>query len=259
MSGSLSSRRLLRGGVALLLPLLLALEGGLTAGDTSYFELASRDRLSTCELGSGRQLSGEDHRLTEASGRPGVQLDGNTSLSFTARDADDPMTGALTEVTLALWIHPDSVPLYPVYFERVTNGGRGNPGFFYFYSQTRRGHPQERETDLRFAMTAPDGERRLAVSTQRWKMGQGEWRHVACVLKDGVVSFYLDGQPLGDPVPFGETEVPMISKPVYLRSGLQFPGVLAGFLMTPHALDATVMAALHDTSSLPPETRQTLP
>ncbi len=240
-----------------LLTTLIALAGSAFAGETSLFPLESVGKDGACALGSGRTLSSGSATLNEAEGRRGLQLGGETPLSLAPRGGADPLGEALSELTISLAIHADDVAAYPVYFERFTKGGRGIPGFFYFYSQTRRGTAAERQTDLRFAFTGPDGERRLFVSPRRLTVRQGEWRHVACVVGGGKIAFYVDGEPLGDPLPF-EEPIPPLPKPWWFRAGGDFTGMVRQLVVAPLALEPEVISALHQNAPLPPEIQSRL-
>ncbi len=234
------------------------LAGTAFATETSLFPLESAGKGEPCALSSGRTLSTGAATLNEAEGRRGLQLGGETSLSLSPRNATDPLGEGLSELTISLAFHADDVAPYPVYFERMTKGGRGVPGFFYFYSQTRRGTPAERETDLRFAFTGPDGERRLFVSPRRLTVRQGEWRQVACVIGGGKIAFYVDGAPLGEPVAF-EEPIPPLPKPWWFRSGADFTGMFRQLLVAPRALEPEQISSLHQNASLSPELQAQLP
>lgn len=151
------------------------------------------------------------------------------------------------EFTVSLAVRAGPVSASPVFFERLSGGSSQKTGLMRFRSQGNSGDDHGRKGTLRFYVRDENGEMRTATSTVPWQQAEGVWHQVAFVFSAGSVTFYLDGERLGDPVDLGLARIPDVPDPTsYVRVGYGFKGSMDDLVILPgKALSEDQIRTLH--------------
>ncbi len=182
----------------------------------------------------------------EAAPRNGVaaveEEKGEVSILLTP---DDVLLGELEALTVSIFYKVDEAVSTPVYVKRIRNSS-GNVGYFSFINQNNSGDEAERRGTFRFGVTTEEGGKGVA-STESWALTPGKWNAVAAVFEKGVVSFYLNGDPVGRPQELGVAAIPaMEGGKGSLRTGGGYVGLLDDLVVLPNrALTPEEVRALH--------------
>lgn len=126
----------------------------------------------------------------------------------------------ITKMTVSLWLLPGDGTQPAFLLQRLNTGGVG--GFQFHYTSPG--------VLLFFVQRSDGGEGGAKVYSNRFPpLQQEEWVHVAMTYADGNVTFYLNGQSLGEaqPVPSGTTSIQDISdsRVAVLRSMVSSHGI----------------------------------
>lgn len=208
---------------------------------------------ATCELGSGGETATKSAAVrhehdAEREGGVCVTEDVERGGVF-VRDGMKG-TGAMAEpvkqMTVAMAFRSNPVSTSPVFMERIVASSSNTPGFFRFRAQRNGGDDHERRGTLRFGVTGPDGQGHTATSTISWSQLANAWNWVGMVYDQGRVTFYLNGEELGEPVEVPVQEIPGTEgRSYFVRSGYSFIGAFDDLVFLPQkALSSDEMRAL---------------
>lgn len=198
----------------------------------------------SCELDSGLLTSTKHESVTHGRDEnrpngPGVCITGDEGRGgVTVREGHGQklvMDEPLKSLTLAIAYRSNPVSASPVFVERMVRSSSSNPGFFRFRAQRNGGDDHERRGTLRFTATAGEGKGIAATSTIAWSEVADAWNWVGLVFNDGKVTFYLNGEVLGDEVETELKEIPGAEAAShFVRAGYGFIGAFDDLVILPN-------------------------
>lgn len=177
----------------------------------------------------------------------GASFDESKQGLLLSADSGDVLYEELSSLSIALRFRAEPVSRTPVFFQRLRNS-RTQPGFFAFYNQSNIENEGTMKGSFRFTATGADRVPKTVASSALWTLAPGEWYHVAVTFERGIVRFYLDGLPLGEPQEmYLETIPPLQSSAKSLRIGQGFTGAVDDVVVWPNRVlsDAEVQT-LHE-------------
>lgn len=229
---------------ALILLLLAVASPNLLASDPAGFDFEFGEFPGDGILDSGRRVEpkGEFVRtgadpLGERKGKVCLTEDASRGGVFVRPESKegDPLGGALSALTVCLSFEASPVSASSIFLERLVAGSSATPGFFRFGNQSNTGDDLQRTGTLRFYAFNEKGQPVVATSTEPWVQDEKVWHWVACVIEPGRVTFYLDGDRLGDPVEIDLQGIAAAGDQSYfLRAGYGFLGAFDDLLVVPN-------------------------
>lgn len=210
-------------------------------GQPVVFDFESGQLPASCILESGRvaqpkgdfvragadEVRGGGVFLTENAERGGVFI-------RSSRADADVLTESLPALTVCVAFRANPLSASPVFLERLAGGSSENAGFFRFRSQSNDGDDNERRGTLRFYTKGADGRAVSATSTVPWIQQANAWNWVGLVFDKGRVTFYLNGERLGDDISIPLEEIPTTDgNSYYLRGGYGFVGAFDDLAILP--------------------------
>lgn len=254
-------------GLLFFAPLLLA---PLIAGATPMaFTFETGEPPDACELGSNFLTAPKHESVTHAKDEnrpngPGVCITGDEPRGGVfireGREQKGVMDEPLKSLTLAVAFRSNPVSATPVFVERLVRSSSSNPGFFRFRAQRNGGDDQERRGTLRFTAMGNEGKTLSAASTIAWSQVSDAWNWVGLVFNEGKVTFYLNGEVLGDELETELKEIPGADGAShFVRGGYGFVGAFDDLVILPNkALTADEMRLLFQKGPADGEVKSTL-
>lgn len=198
----------------------------------------------TCELGSGSLTDAKHESVKHAKDEnrtngPGVCMTGDEARGGVVIRSPQGQKGimdeALKSLTIAVAFRSNPVSASPVFAERLVQSTSGHPGFFRFRAQRNGGDDQERQGTLRFTATGEQGASVSAASKVAWSQMADAWNWVGVVFNEGTVTFYLNGEVLGDEQAVSLKEIPGANGAShFVRAGYGFQGAFDDLVILPN-------------------------
>lgn len=223
-------------------------------GQPVAFDFDSGETTASCILDSGRTAKPKDsahpdHNEARGSGVFIMENSERGGVFIKSPQPDDDVLGkAISQLTVCMAFCASPLSQAPTFLERLVGSTASNKGFFRFRSQSHSKDDNEKLGTMRFEVRDEQGNPYSAASTIPWIQQNNTWYWVGLVFDKGRITFYLNGEQLGDEIQLPLEEIPGSEGLSYFwRGGYGFIGAFDDLLIIPgNALTDAEMQAIYE-------------